>query len=58
LPKILAGNPYPDADRDGMSDLWELSVGLNPSDSGDGNKDRNNDGISNVEEFLDGKAPR
>lgn len=58
LPKITSGKPYPDQDGDGMSDLWELQVGLDSADPGDGNKDRNNDGISNIEEFLDGKRPR
>ena len=41
-----------------MSDLWEVGVGLSPKDSKDGNTDRNNDGVSNVEEFLDGNKPR
>ena len=40
-----------DTDRDGMPDAWETSVGLDPTvdDSAD---DRNNDGYTNVEEFL------
>ncbi len=58
LQKIASGDPYPDSDRDGMSDLWEVGVGLSPKDSNDGNRDRNNDGVSNIEEFLDGNRPR
>jgi len=58
LPKIRTGVPYPDADSDGMSDQWEVEVGLNPRNPDDGNKDRDNDGVSNIEEFLDGKIPR
>ncbi|MBX2882350.1 MAG: hypothetical protein KTR32_20545 [Granulosicoccus sp.] len=58
LPEIAAGTPYPDADHDGMSDTWERMVGLDPTNSNDGNLDRNLDGISNIEEFLDGNIPR
>lgn len=58
LPKISSATPYPDDDRDGMSDTWEKTVGLDPTDSSDGNQDRDNDGVSNIEEFLDGKQLR
>ncbi len=58
LPKISSATPYPDNDHDGMSDTWENQVGLDPTDPNDGNLDRNNDGVSNIEEFLDGKQPR
>lgn len=58
LPIISSASPYPDDDRDGMSDTWEKTVGLDPTDSSDGNQDRDNDGVSNIEEFLDGKQLR
>ena len=58
LPSISSATPYPDNDGDGMSDIWEKSIGLDSSDSSDGNQDRNNDGVSNIEEFLDGKQRR
>lgn len=58
LPYIAPGDPYPDEDKDGMSDVWESLVGLNPNDSKDGNSDRNGDGVTNIEEFLDGNIPR
>lgn len=58
LPDIVSGVPYPDEDSDGMSDVWELMVELNPNDSNDGNFDRDSDGVSNIEEFLDGNNER
>jgi len=42
----------PDTDQDGMSDAWENLIGLNPNDSNDRNGDRNNDGYTNLEEYL------
>ncbi len=41
-----------DTDLDGMPDLWEISVGLNPRNAEDGNRDRNNDGYTNLEDYL------
>jgi len=41
-----------DSDHDGMPDTWERNVGLNPKDPADGNKDRNNDGFTNLEEYI------
>jgi pectate lyase len=41
-----------DTDRDGMADAWERSAGLNPNDPADGNKDRNTDGFTNLEEYM------
>jgi hypothetical protein len=46
------GTPYKDSDNDGMPDEWELKAGLNPKDATDASKDRNRDGYSNIEEFL------
>jgi hypothetical protein len=51
LPVIAAGPPYPDADRDGMPDAWEKARGLNPN-SNDSALDRDGDGYTNIEEFL------
>lgn len=56
-----AGQPYADADDDGMPDDWELSAGLNPEDNSDAAGDLNGDGYTNIEEFLnqtDPNAPR
>ena len=41
-----------DTDRDGMPNEWELSHNLDPNESSDGNNDRNNDGYTNLEEYL------
>ncbi len=46
------GTPYGDSDNDGMPDSWELKNGLNPKDASDASKDKNNDGYSNIEDFL------
>jgi len=41
-----------DSDNDGMPDEWERRHGLNPHDAGDGATDRDSDGYTNVEEYL------
>lgn len=41
-----------DSDQDGMSDDWERSVGLDPTDGDDHARDRDGDGVTNIEEFL------
>ena len=51
-PDISNGTPYQDSDEDGISNEWEIAMGLNPNDSSDGNKDRNADGYTNLEDFL------
>jgi len=51
-PKYETGKPLPDADRDGMADAWEAQHGLNPRDASDAHQDRDGDGYTNLEEFL------
>lgn len=41
-----------DSDKDGMPDAYELSQDLNPQDSKDGSEDRNGDGYTNLEDYL------
>ena len=41
-----------DTDRDGMSDSWEKANGLSDRDPADGNGDIDNDGYTNLEEYL------
>jgi pectate lyase len=50
------GTPPADGDHDGMPDAWETAHGLDPADPADGAKDRNGDGYTNVEEYLNGLA--
>ncbi len=41
-----------DSDGDGMPDAWETAHGLNPNDPADGRQDRDHDGYTNLEEYL------
>ncbi len=41
-----------DTDQDGMPDKWEEQNGLNPKDPTDRNRDRDKDGYTNLEEYL------
>ena len=41
-----------DTDKDGMTDSWEIANSLDPSNPTDAQQDRNNDGYTNLEEFL------
>ena len=49
---VYQGTPYKDSDNDGMPDAWEIKNGLNPKDASDAVKDKNNDGYTNIEEYL------
>jgi len=46
------GTPYKDSDNDGMPDDWEIKHGLNPHNASDASLDRDKDGYTNIEEFL------
>jgi hypothetical protein len=47
-----------DSDGDGMPDAWEITHALNPKDPSDASQDLDNDGLSNLEEFLAGTNPQ
>lgn len=51
-PELNPGAPWTDGDGDGMPDDWERANGLNPADAADGPADRNGDGYSNLEDWL------
>ena len=54
----LRSMPAPvDRDQDGMPDAWEMAHGLNPNDPTDGKADRDGDGYSNLEEYLNSLCP-
>jgi pectate lyase len=53
-PELKSFPALADSDNDGMPDKWEKANGLNPSDFSDSAKDRNNDGYSNIEEYING----
>ncbi len=46
-----------DDDNDQMPDTWELEHGLNPLDAADAGLDADDDGFSNLREFLEGFDP-
>ncbi|GAB3996956.1 thrombospondin type 3 repeat-containing protein [Spirosoma daeguense] len=46
------GTPYVDSDKDGMPDAWETKNGLNPKDASDASQDKNKDGYTNIEDYL------
>ena len=52
------GEPYADADADGLPDTWESAHGLDPANSADATTDLNGDGYANIEDFINGLDPR
>jgi pectate lyase len=58
FPKIADGEPYADADKDGMPDEWETAHGLDPADPEDRNAQAKGlNGLTNLEAFLRGSSP-
>lgn len=55
-PDLAPGEPWIDGDGDGMPDAWETAHGLNPADPADGPADRNGDGFTNLEDWLNSLA--
>jgi pectate lyase len=56
-PEYKGGKAPVDSDHDGMPDEWEKKYGLNPNDAGDASLDKDGDGYTNVEEYLNGTDP-
>ena len=57
-PELASGVAPTDSDGDGMPDEWELAHTLNPHNAADGVTDRNGDGYTNLEEYLNERAVR
>jgi hypothetical protein len=57
-PELPPGTPPPDSDHDGMPDAWEVAHGFRPDHAADGNGDADQDGYTNLEEFLNGTEPK
>ncbi|HYG47510.1 MAG TPA: pectate lyase [Allosphingosinicella sp.] len=51
-PELASGTPWVDGDGDGMPDSWETKHRLDPRDPADGNADRDGDGFTELEEWL------
>lgn len=51
------GTPYKDSDNDGMPDDWEIKNGFNPKNAGDASLDKDKDGYTNIEEYLNSVVP-
>jgi hypothetical protein len=51
-PLLAAGVPWKDSDGDGMPDDWERRQRLNPNNPADGNADRDRDGYTELEEWM------
>ncbi|MBI4874595.1 MAG: pectate lyase [Acidobacteria bacterium] len=51
-PAYRSARPPMDSDHDGLPDAWETVRGLNPQDASDAAKDRDGDGYTNLEEYI------
>ncbi len=54
----MKSGPVPaDSDNDGMPDQWEKTYGLDANSADDNSWDKDGDGYTNVEEYLNGTNP-
>lgn len=56
-PELKSGKAPADTDNDGMPDEWETKYGLNANNADDNPSDKDGDGYTNVEEYLNGTDP-
>ena len=57
-PTLASSSRPRDTDNDGMPDDWERSVQLDPASARDAVGDRDGDGYTNIEEYLNGLVAR
>lgn len=57
-PVYRGGQAPLDTDHDGMPDEWERKHGLNPRDPSDAALDRDKDGYTNIEEYINSLTDR
>jgi len=57
-PELKSTETPKDSDNDGMPDEWEIRFGFNSTDGTDGARDLDDDGYSNLEEFLYASNPK
>ena len=53
-PTLATGTAPTDTDHDGMPDYWENLAGLDPCDANDNVLDSDQDGYTNIEEYING----
>ena len=56
-PELESGTAPTDSDNDGMPDEWETRHGLDANNAADNSSDKDGDGYTNVEEYLNGTDP-
>ena len=56
-PALESVSPPDDTDKDGMPDAWETKYGFDPRSPSDNVQDKDQDGYTNLEEFLNGTSP-
>lgn len=54
---VIFRAPPPDNDNDGMPNDWEQLHGLNPNSAADAAQDRDSDGATNLQEYINGTTP-
>ena len=50
------GTPHKDSDNDGMPDEYEIKKGLNPKNAADASLDKDKNGYTNIEDYLNAVA--
>lgn len=57
FPAYDSGTNSTDTDNDGMPDTWETAKGLNINSASDAHDDRDSDGYTNIEEYINSFFP-